>query len=491
MFNTLATVSCTLNSGYHFSNWTGTGISNSTNNPYTFTMPASNVSLTANGVANTYTVIFNGNGNTGGSTASQSYTYDQSQALRANGFTKTGYHFNGWATSASGAVVYSNGQSVSNLTSTHGGTVNLYAKWEKNTYTIAFNANGGTGSMTSIPATYDENTTLPQRGFTRAGYNFLGWSTEASATEETYLDCAKNVLNLTSVNGGVATLYAVWGETWAQSGTQPTGSGTSASPYKISSAENLAWLAGYIASAPVQDRSVYAEQIDQINLVGKTWYPIGTSSNPFLGSYNGNGYAIIGLKTSDKQDYNGNYVESFAGLFGEIASSAKIESVNIYSAEVYGHDATGIIAGNAKDNSKIINSYATGMVTSSLTGGGVVGCSNGLTITNAGFKGTVNSKVQTGMLVAWASSSMTTVIKDCFGVSENAIRFCYPSNETSGKETISNCVYISNGTKGYYEGDFANWVISTTETPLPSGLTWLGTAVQNANLDKIKEWANS
>ena len=61
---------------------------------------------------NTYTIVYHGNGNTGGSTESSSHTYDTAKTLTTNGFTKTGYRFIGWSTSANGSVVYSNGQSV-------------------------------------------------------------------------------------------------------------------------------------------------------------------------------------------------------------------------------------------------------------------------------------------------------------------------------------------------------------------------------------------
>ena len=84
-------------------------------------------------IANTYTVNYNGNGNTGGSTASSSHTYGTSKALTSNGFTKTGYAFKGWATSAGGSVAYTNGQSVLNLTTENEGTVTLYAVWEDTT----------------------------------------------------------------------------------------------------------------------------------------------------------------------------------------------------------------------------------------------------------------------------------------------------------------------------------------------------------------------
>ena len=78
-----------------------------------------------------YTVNFNANGGTG-SMANQSFTYGAAKALTANAFTRTGYTFQGWATSANGGKVYSNKQSVSNLATTSGAVVNLYAVWEHN-----------------------------------------------------------------------------------------------------------------------------------------------------------------------------------------------------------------------------------------------------------------------------------------------------------------------------------------------------------------------
>jgi uncharacterized repeat protein (TIGR02543 family) len=120
-------------------------------------MSGSASTFTANGTlyakwtAITYTVAYNGNGNTGGSTAQSSHTYDVAKNLTANGFTRTGYSFTGWATSVSGAALYSNSQSVINLTATNGETVNLYATWGANTYTI--NATAGSGGYISPSGT--------------------------------------------------------------------------------------------------------------------------------------------------------------------------------------------------------------------------------------------------------------------------------------------------------------------------------------------------
>ena len=129
--------------GYTFTGWY---TDEACTKPYTDDKVIGDITLYAGFRANTYSVKFNANGGSG-SMSNQSMTYDQSKALTANAFSKTGYTFKGWATSASGSVAYSNSQSVKNLSATQGATVNLYAVWGANTYTITFNANGGTGSM--------------------------------------------------------------------------------------------------------------------------------------------------------------------------------------------------------------------------------------------------------------------------------------------------------------------------------------------------------
>ncbi len=157
----------------------------------------------------TYTVRFNANGGSG-TMSNQSFTYGASKVLTANAFTRTGYTFLGWSTSSTAtSATYTDKQSVKNLTSTDGGTVTLYAVWKANTYTVKYNANGGTGSMSNSSHTYDVSKSLTSNAFTRSGYTFLGWSTSASATSATYTN-GQSVKNLTATNGGTVNLYAVW-----------------------------------------------------------------------------------------------------------------------------------------------------------------------------------------------------------------------------------------------------------------------------------------
>lgn len=142
---------------------------------YTFSKISSNHTIRVSFAPITYTVKYNGNGATSGSTASSTHTYDVAQSLTANGFSRTGYTFAGWATTAGGTTSYTNKQSVKNLSSTQGATVNLYAVWTANTYTVTFNPSGGSVSPTTKTVTYDSTYgALPTP--TRSGYTFGGWT---------------------------------------------------------------------------------------------------------------------------------------------------------------------------------------------------------------------------------------------------------------------------------------------------------------------------
>ena len=166
-------------------------------------------------VANTYTVKYDGNGNTGGSTANSSHTYDVAKNLTVNGFSKSNYTFTGWNTKADGSgTSYTDKQSVKNLTTTNNGTVTLYAQWKSNnlsdgTYTVKYNGNGNTGGSTaSSKHTIGVAKNLTKNGFTRTGYTFKGWSKSSSSSTVSYTD-QQSVTNLSTTNGATVNLYAV------------------------------------------------------------------------------------------------------------------------------------------------------------------------------------------------------------------------------------------------------------------------------------------
>lgn len=176
----------------------------------------------------TYTVEYNGNGPTKGSTASSTHTYDAAKNLTANGYSRTGYIYGGWSETAGGAKKYDNGQSVINLTATNNATVNLYAVWTPIAYTVAYNGNGATdGTTASSSHTYDTAKNLTTNGFKREfvvtynvatnGGTCATASDTATATFNGWTDSVggdyndgDSVINLTADNGATVNMYAKW-----------------------------------------------------------------------------------------------------------------------------------------------------------------------------------------------------------------------------------------------------------------------------------------
>lgn len=203
-------------------------------------------------------ITFHANGGTGEDYTQN--IYGGKGTLKANTFTCDGKVFIGWATSAEGNVVYADQASVTDVTEAmelyarwadastvtfdnngktstvqiptndvigsaripsegtkkgylfggwfHNDTqltaetvitedITFTAKWTPITYTIAFDPNGGEGTMDPISAIYDQEFTLPECAFTRAGYDFAGWNNTAKK-------------NLTDQQGATFTLRATW-----------------------------------------------------------------------------------------------------------------------------------------------------------------------------------------------------------------------------------------------------------------------------------------
>ncbi len=203
--------------GYTFAGWNtqsdggGTTYTDGQNVTNLTSVEGETVTLFAQWRANSYTIQFDGNTADGGSTSDQVMTYDQAANLTANGYTKTGYTFTGWNTqSDGGGTAYTDGQTVSNLTSEKEGSVTLYAQWRANNYTIQFNGNTADGGNTPEQSmTYDQAADLTANGYTKTGYTFAGWNTQSDGGGTTYTD-GQNVTNLTSVDGETVTLFAQW-----------------------------------------------------------------------------------------------------------------------------------------------------------------------------------------------------------------------------------------------------------------------------------------
>ena len=145
-----------------------------------------------------YAVSYNANGGSG-APSDQTKWHGTALTLASTKPTRTGYTFQGWATSAGGSVAYAAGASY-----TANAAVTLYAVWRANTFTVSYNANGGSGAPSNQTKTYGVALTLSSTKPTRTNYTFLGWGTSASATTVAYAAGASYTAN------AAITLYAIW-----------------------------------------------------------------------------------------------------------------------------------------------------------------------------------------------------------------------------------------------------------------------------------------
>ena len=189
--------------GYTFQGW-GTSSTDTTPDyqPGQKTTMGTTKTLYAIWKANTYTVSYNANGGSN-APSSQTKTHNVTLTLSSTKPTRSGYTFVGWSTSstATSPTYYAGGSYTENASAT------LYAVWSYNApavYTISFNANGGSGALSSVTKTHGVTLYLPSTGPTRKNYDFLGWSTSSTAITPTYYAGGSFTQNANT------TLYAVW-----------------------------------------------------------------------------------------------------------------------------------------------------------------------------------------------------------------------------------------------------------------------------------------
>lgn len=122
-----------------------------------------------------YTVSYNANGGSG-APSSQTKWHGETLTLSNSTPTRTGYTFAGWNTKQDGTGT--NYASGANFTTN--ATTTLYAKWTLNSWSVTYNANGGSGSVSSQTKYYGQALTLASSGFTKTYYTLDGWATSAT-----------------------------------------------------------------------------------------------------------------------------------------------------------------------------------------------------------------------------------------------------------------------------------------------------------------------
>jgi uncharacterized repeat protein (TIGR02543 family) len=186
------TVYAGVRNGYNFVDWTVNtgGVTLGKNPTVTFTMPANDVTITANWEeieppeSPSYTVTYNGNGHTSGSAPIDNNSPYLEETwvtvLNQGNIAKTGYSFLGW----------SQDPTANTPTFTAGSTFPiyndtiLYAVWTENTYTITYQpgTHGTFTPQTTSGLHYGDPTPTPPTTTGETGWTFTGWQPGPSAT---------------------------------------------------------------------------------------------------------------------------------------------------------------------------------------------------------------------------------------------------------------------------------------------------------------------
>ena len=255
------------------------------------------LNVTTNETDYNYTLAYNANGGSGapsnqtGSNTGTSpyYTFTVSSTVP----TKAGHTFLGWSTSDSAtSASYVGGNS---FTVTSSGTTTLYAVWKANTYTVSYNANGGTGAPSAQTKTYNVSLTLSATVPTRSGYIFQGWATSSTGA------VAYQPSGSYTANAAV-TLYAIWkaaNSTLSSVDNTNIGSSGTASWNKIDNSYTYKLVLTY-SNAPAVTVNVAANNASTSFSIPTTWYaylPNSTSATATATLTTYSGSTALGTST--------------------------------------------------------------------------------------------------------------------------------------------------------------------------------------------------
>lgn len=209
-------------SGYTADGWytAATGENNISYGNKKWNLTAANngvVDLYAHWTENAYKINFNYNKPSNASNEMQNNQLKEKEVKYNNSIgtlptpTLLGWAFAGWYTSPNGGNKYDSNTKYLNT-----GDTTVYAHWTANKYNIVFDANKPstsknpvTGNMAAIVCTYDTPVNIPANSYQIKGWDFVGFNTKADGSGDNIIPDS-TVINLTSVNNGVVTLYAQW-----------------------------------------------------------------------------------------------------------------------------------------------------------------------------------------------------------------------------------------------------------------------------------------
>lgn len=293
-FGSTVTVSGTVptQTGYTFTGWNTA--QNGTGDPYsggdTFSMPSAAVVLYAQWSATSYVVSYDANG---GSNApiSSNRAFGATVTVAAGTPTRNGYDFQGWNTAQAGTGTARLAGATFTMPASN---VTHFAQWSLATFTVYYNANGGSGSITPQPGRFNNNITVTNTTPSRPGYTFNGWNTAPDGSGVDYSGGGSLTLPASNV-----TLYAKWTPiTYALSYAANGGTGAPVAETGKTTGETFSLS----ASTPTRTNYWFSGWNTQADGNGTTY---SSSANFTMGASNVTLYAVWVLNTHTVS-YNAN-----------------------------------------------------------------------------------------------------------------------------------------------------------------------------------------
>ena len=231
-----------------------------------------------------------------------------------------------------------------------------------------------------------------------------------------------------------------WG-TCPTAATAPSGAGTTSNPYLISKYGELRWITedtnrwGLVYKQTANIEAGHSRNLDS----GKGFTPIGTSSNKFTGSYDGQGFYIEGL-------YINRPTSVEVAMFGFV-NNATIKNVRLYGPEITGDTRVGAIAGQVQgDNTSATNFNSNhvrgGKVTGNTTVGGVIGrLAQNMIVEYLSYTGSVTGNLDDGS-GSFSGSGEAKKTGGLIGKSQGGskLRKSYFEGSVNGQEDVGGLV---------------------------------------------------
>jgi uncharacterized repeat protein (TIGR02543 family) len=293
----------------------------------TFTMPSNDVTLYAIYARATYSVTYNANGGSGA--PSDSGTYLSGATVSVNFAQQPIYSdhvFLGWSTNASDTSAAYTSAGTTTL-SMPIGNVTLYAIYARATYSVTYDANGGTGMLPSDGTAYLSGATVSVNFSSppsKAGYNFLGWATSSSAVAPSYSSGGTGTFNMPQSN---VTLYAVYQLIPTYTITYSVNGGTGSVPTDGTAYTSGSTITVNFATLPSKAGYTFLGW-DTNAAASSATYTAGTNTTFSMPSNNVTLYAIYQIIPTYTVTYNGNGGTGSVPVDGTAYTSGSTITVN-------------------------------------------------------------------------------------------------------------------------------------------------------------------